>query len=117
LATFVAIAVHKGTAGLALGLALRASSARRSQAIRLLSAFAIMTPIGIVLGMTAGALSRSGTHALFDASSAALAAGTFLYIGTFDLLQDEFLRPGRRWAKWILALAGVAFAALLTLWF
>ncbi|MCZ6727038.1 MAG: ZIP family metal transporter [Acidobacteria bacterium] len=114
--TFIAIAVHKGTAGLALGLALRASIVRRGQSLLLVSAFAIMTPLGIILGMTAGALLRPDAHVLFDASSAALAAGTFLYIGTFDLLQDEFLRPGRRWAKWILALAGVLVAALLALW-
>ena len=52
----------------------------------------------------------------FNAGATALAAGTFLYIGAFDLVQDQFLLPARRWAKWLSAVAGAALAGLVTLW-
>jgi zinc transporter 1/2/3 len=110
--TFCAIGLHKATEGLALGIAL-AEPLERRRALRLVALFASMTPLGIALGALAGSGLRPDVSAWFDAVTGALAAGTFLYIGTFDLLQDEFLRPGRRWAKWAFAALGVAAGALL----
>lgn len=114
--TFLAIAAHKGTAGLALGLSLVHSRIPRARAFKLVSIFALMTPLGILTGILAGAVLRGDSHLLFDATATALAAGAFLYIGAFDLFQDEFLRLGRRWVKWLCALAGVLMAALLSAW-
>lgn len=116
LLTFMAIAVHKGAAGLALGLALAGSGIARGRALGLVGLFAAMTPLGILLGAVVGGGLRGGDQVLFDASAAGLAAGTFLYIGAFDLVQDEFLRAGRRWLKWICALGGASVAALLAAW-
>jgi solute carrier family 39 (zinc transporter), member 1/2/3 len=112
LLTFSAIAPHKTTEGLALGMALTGAVARR-RALRLVTLFALATPLGIALGALAGSGLRPDAGILFDAVVGALAAGTFLYIGAFDLLQDEFLRPGRRWGKWVFAVVGVAVGALL----
>ena len=78
--------------------------------------FALMTPLGILLGALAGQALRHAAQLHFDAAAAALAAGTFLYIGAFDLVQDEFLRAGRRWTKWLCALVGALLAALLAAW-
>ena len=114
--TFLAIAVHKGAAGLALGLALAGAGMSSRRRFRLTALFALMTPMGIVLGLLAGHGLRVDGRLLFDATSAALAAGTFLYIGAFDLVQDEFLRAGRRWSKWVCAVAGALLAALLAAW-
>ena len=114
--TFLAIVVHKGAAGLALGLALTSAGVDRRQSLRLIGLFALMTPLGILLGAVAGGVARSDARLLFDASSAALAAGTFLYIGAFDLVQDEFLRAGKRWTKWVCAVIGAGLAALLAAW-
>jgi len=116
LLTFLAIAIHKGTAGLALGLALMSASTQRRKALTLTALFAAMTPLGIFVGTAAGGLLRSDAQVLFDAGAGALAAGTFLYIGAFDLVQDEFLRAGRRWTKWVSAVVGAATAALLAVW-
>jgi len=117
LMTFLAIAVHKGAAGLALGLALATNaSVTRVRAFKLVSLFALMTPLGILVGSLAGAALRSDARLFFDATAAALAAGTFLYIGAFDLVQDEFLRAGRRWTKWVCAVVGAALAAFLAGW-
>ena len=114
--TFVAIAVHKGAAGLALGLALVGAGLSQRRVVQLVALFALMTPIGILLGAGVAQFLREGGLALFDATAAALAGGTFLYIGTFDLVQDEFLGTGRRWAKWVWAVFGATLAALLALW-
>jgi len=116
LLTFVAIAAHKGAAGLALGLALVGAGMARGVALRWIGMFALMTPLGILLGALAGQALRHAAQLHFDAGAAALAAGTFLYIGAFDLVQDEFLRAGRRWTKWLCALVGAALAAILAAW-
>ena len=113
---FLAIAVHKASAGLALGLTLRASKLSRAGALRLVSLFALMTPLGVTVGLVAGSILRPGSQLLFDAMATGLAGGTFLYIGAFDLLQDEFLHAGRRWAKLVAAAAGALLAALLAVW-
>jgi zinc transporter 1/2/3 len=113
LLSFLAIAVHKGTAGLALGMALATSAIGKRRGLWMAALFALMTPLGIGVGMVAGGPLQLGARIAFEAGVSALAAGTFLYIGAFDLLQDEFLRPGRRWAKWVSAAAGVLLAALL----
>jgi zinc transporter 1/2/3 len=112
LLTFSAIAPHKVTEGLALGMVLAGAAGRR-RGLWLITLFALMTPLGIGLGALAGSGLRAGAGALFDATAGALAAGTFLYIGAFDLLQDEFLRPGRRWSKWVFAVSGVTLGAVL----
>ena len=74
------------------------------------------TAVFAALGLVAGSILRPSSQLLFDALATGLAGGTFLYIGAFDLLQDEFLHPGRRWAKLVAAAAGALLAALLAVW-
>jgi hypothetical protein len=45
-----------------------------------------------------------------------LAAGTFAYVATLDILREEFHEPGGRFAKWLWVVAGAAVMALLALW-
>lgn len=105
------ILAHKLTEGFALGTVLGTDlPARRARLAGW--GFAVATPIGILLGAVAlSPMAKSG--GVFAAVFSSLAAGTFLYIGAFDLLQDEFVRPGGRVAKWILACLGVVVSALL----
>lgn len=112
----LAILAHKGTAGLALGIRLARSGMALVRARRFLMLFALMTPLGILLGMASSGLLRHNVGLVFDATVSALAAGTFLYIASIDMLQDEFLRPGSRWAKWLWAVVGLAITAILALW-
>ena len=113
---FVAIVTHKSTAGFALGVSLARAELPAIRAKRLIWLFAVMTPLGILLGMAISGLLQSRGGLLFDAAFTALAAGTFLYIASLDILQDEFLRPGSRWAKWLFAALAVGLMALLALW-
>jgi len=114
---FVAIIAHKSAAAFALGISLVKSDASRARLRRLLAAFALSTPAGIVAGTVLGSVVRSSGARYFDASVTALAAGTFIYIGAVDILHDEFLRPGGRLAKWLAAALGAAFTAVLSRWF
>ena len=112
----VAIVAHKGTAGLALGISLARFGVSADRAKRFVLLFAVMTPLGILLGIAGSGLLRTGAGLTFDATVSALAAGTFLYIASIDMLQDEFLRPGSRWVKWLSAVVGLALTAVLALW-
>ena len=49
--------------------------------------------------MAGSGLLRQSAGLYFDATVSSLAAGTFLYIASIDMLQDEFLKPGSRWAN------------------
>lgn len=113
---FLAIITHKATAGFALGVSLARNEVPRGRSFSLIGLFGAMTPLGIVLGMVVSSLLASRWENLFDAAFLALAAGTFIYISALDILQDEFLRPGSRWAKWLSAALAVALMALLSLW-
>lgn len=84
---FIAIILHKGTAGFALAMNMVRSSLTRRQAVLLLLAFAIMTPAGLVLGGVARDLQPEWLP-LFKGCVLALGAGTFLYMGTLHELQS-----------------------------
>ena len=51
-----------------------------------------------------------------NAFSADIFFGIGLIHSALDILQDEFLRPGSRWAKWLSAALAVALMALLPRW-
>jgi zinc transporter 1/2/3 len=74
------------------------------------------TPLGILAGALVRDLLRSVAGQYFDAAFLALAGGTFLYIASMDILQDEFLHAGGRFAKWLWAVAAIALTALLSIW-
>ena len=113
---FVAIAVHKSTAAFALGVSLARSRVPRRRSLGLIGLFAVTTPIGIIVGLLAtGALAGRG-QAIFDAVFLSLASGSFIYIAAFDIVRDEFLQPGPRGAKWLLAAAGYGLTGVLAIW-
>ncbi len=84
---FIAIILHKGTAGFALAMNMVRSSLTRRQAALLLIAFAMMTPAGLVLGGVTRELHPDWLP-MFKACVLALGAGTFLYMGTLHELKS-----------------------------
>ena len=113
---FIAIVAHKSTAGFALGVSLARDEVGERRAFGLVALFSAMTPIGILLGMTVSGLLQSAGERYFDATVLALAAGTFIYIASLDIIQDEFLRPGSRFMKWLFATLGLILMAVLAIW-
>ena len=78
--------------------------------------FVAATPVGILVGTLLGEVLEGTDQLMFEATFLSLAAGTFAYVATLDILRDEFSEPGRRWSKWSLVAAGTAFMGVLALW-
>jgi zinc transporter 1/2/3 len=115
LVIFAAILAHKSMEGFALGVSLARCELPAARAPALLALFAAATPVGIIAGATVGAL-EGPTRLALEATFLSLAAGTFAYVATLDILREEFHEPGGRFAKWLWVLAGGGVMALLALW-
>jgi len=113
---FLAIVAHKSSAAFALGVALRRSTVELRRSRQLIGLFALATPLGILAGALVRDLLRSVVGQYFDAAFLALAGGTFIYIASMDILQDEFLHASGRFVKWLFAVAAIALTALLSIW-
>lgn len=111
-----AIVAHKTAAGFALGVSLARSSLPRRVSWMLVALFATATPIGGLIGTALGASVGGELGATLEAGFLSIAAGTFVYVATFDILRDEFPAPGGRFAKWCVMTAGILSMSALALW-
>jgi zinc transporter ZupT len=109
---FVAVILHKGTAGFALALAMTRSTLSRGQTLALFTLFALSTPLGIV----AGGLAReflTGPALLVKATVLALGAGTFLYMGTLhEMRRASLIEHCCKLSCFLAMLAGLSITAL-----
>jgi len=111
-----AIIAHKSAEGFSLGVSLARSPLSRAQSWKLVALFSVATPIGGLLGAFLGAFAEGRLGATLEASFLSIAAGTFIYVATFDILRDEFPAPGGRFVKWLVLTAGMASMSLLGIW-
>lgn len=79
---FIAIILHKGSAGFALALAMVRSTMTRPQTFALYGLFACATPLGIVVGADVHDYLSGHVMHLAKATILSLASGVFLYMGT-----------------------------------
>jgi zinc transporter 1/2/3 len=86
---FIAIIAHKGAASFALATHLTRSRLKFPVIVFAFSFFVLMTPVGIFAG--SWVISTSSAHELLTPIFSALAAGTFLYIGTLHGLDRAIL--------------------------
>ena len=109
---FVAIIIHKGTAGFALALTMTRSTLTHRQSVTLFTCFALFTPLGIVFGNLAGEFMTSS--AVFArAIVLALGAGTFLYMGTLhDMKRASLIEHCCKLSCFLWMLAGLSITAL-----
>ncbi|MFK7896740.1 MAG: ZIP family transporter [Myxococcota bacterium] len=112
----IAIIAHKSAAGFALGVSLARSPVSPAQSWRLVALFALATPVGGLLGALVGETFEGRLGSSLEATFLSIAAGTFIYVATFDILRDEFPAPGGRFAKWLVLSAGIASMSALALW-
>lgn len=112
----LAIAAHKSAAGFALGVSLVRSKISSTQAWRLVALFAVATPLGGVIGTLLDESVEGTLGSTLQASFLSIAAGTFIYVATFDILRDEFPAPGGRTAKWAVLTLGVVSMSVLAAW-
>ena len=116
LVIFLAILAHKTTAGFALGVSLVRTAMARRHAWQLLAIFAFATPLGILLGLVLGGALDGPAQRTLEATFLALAAGTFAYVATLDILRNELLEPGGRLSRWVCVASGTGLTGMLALW-
>lgn len=116
LVIFFAIFAHKSAEGFALGVSLAHSTITKVQAWRLIGLFALATPIGGVLGTLLGHAIEGRAAAIVEGTLLSLAAGTFMYVATFDVLRDEFPNASGRLSKWLAMALGVVGMSALARW-
>lgn len=112
----IAILAHKGAAGFALGSMFREAAIPPRTRIPALLVFVGSTPLGVILGGAAIDLFGSGDGATV-AWFKAVAAGTFLYVATLDIVREEFFPGGtNRGRRLVWALVGAGIMALVAIW-
>jgi zinc transporter 1/2/3 len=112
----LAILAHKSASGFALGVSLVRSRLGAKQVWRLVALFAWATPLGGLVGALLGEITEGRPGTTLEAIFLSIAAGTFVYVATFDILRDEFPAPGGRLVKWLVLTAGIASMSALALW-
>jgi zinc transporter 1/2/3 len=113
---FLAIIAHKGAAAFALGVEFQRSGFDRARFMRLLLAFASMTPLGIVLGAGLEHLLQGNYGRLFEGIFDCLAAGTFLYIAIIEIIGKEFAAKTASGLKFVVLCVGLGLMAVIALW-
>mmetsp|Transcript_29257 Transcript_29257/g.52312 ORF Transcript_29257/g.52312 Transcript_29257/m.52312 type:complete len:260 (+) Transcript_29257:1618-2397(+) len=82
---FLGIIFHKFAAGLALGIYCVREGLTKCKALPIICGFSIAAPIGVAIGMGIRSLSGDIVIGIF----LALAAGTFIYISTTEIVAEE----------------------------
>lgn len=105
----LAITMHKGAAGMSLGISFaKAFPDNEGLVIKLLFTFAVFTPIGVTLGWA-----LNTENDLVEIIFSCLAAGTFLYIACSEVIIEEFSIPNNKWLKFLFFCLGIAIIASL----
>lgn len=117
----LAVVAHKGSAAFALTSGLlrvpvAGAPAARKSIWRLLLIFALMTPLGIMLGTGLQELLDGDAARVSEAVFDAFAAATFVYVATLEIIGPEFRSNERSWSKLGALTAGLAVMALVALW-
>ena len=113
---FIAIFAHKGAAGFALITDFQRGGIPRAEGMRVLVLFAAMTPLGILLGAGLDHMLEARSGRLIEGLFDSLAAGTFIYISTMEIIGEEFVGTARLAEKFCLLTAGLALMAVIALW-
>ena len=112
----IAILAHKGAAGFALGSIFREAAIPLGARIPALMVFVGSTPLGVILGGVAVEIFGDGNGEA-EAWFKAVAAGTFLYIATLDIVREEFFPGGtNRGRRLVWTILGAGLMALVAIW-
>uniref|UniRef100_A0A7S3MY37 Zinc transporter ZIP2 n=1 Tax=Strombidium inclinatum TaxID=197538 RepID=A0A7S3MY37_9SPIT len=100
----VAILLHKGAAGLSLGISMAKTFPGKDAFVtKMMLLFALFTPLGVVLGWL-----LQGRHQLTEIIFSCLAAGSFLYIACSEVIVEEFSESTRKGQKLFFYLLGIS---------
>jgi len=110
LVIFLAIVSHKSVAAFSLATVFRLSNIPPKRALLMLAVFALCTPVGALLSLPL-------VHTLSEVHitiPTALAAGTFIYVATMDLLPEAFHDTRKRLGPFIALSGGILVMLLIT---
>ena len=97
----VGISLHKAPASISLGTAF--SHNFREDEFKVvfwfLFLFSLFSPRGIIIGIAATAANIIAKTVILG-----LATGTLIYIGASEVLVEEFSKPGKKWARFLVYL-------------
>lgn len=82
---FATIASHKGATALALGSRFQKAGATTRESIAFAGLFALTAPVSILIGTTIEDVPN-----LVNLIFTSLSTGTFLYIGAYEVISEEF---------------------------
>lgn len=109
----IAILVHKSIIVFSLSVKLVQSAVRPLWVTAYIGVFAMMSPIGIAIGISVME-AQLAAGALIQAALEGLAAGTFVYITFLEILPHELNSPGKQLLKVLFILLGFSVMAALT---
>lgn len=104
----LALMIHKSIISFSLSMKLAQGRLRRSVVVGCLLLFAIMSPVGIGLGVGLTETKASPQHQLARCTLEGLAAGTFIYITFMEILPHELSSSRNRMPKVAMLLLGFA---------
>ena len=106
-----AILMHKGAAGMSLGISMAKTFPEDERFVSIMVIlFAIFTPLGVILGMV-----LSDGSEMTELVFACLAGGSFLYISMSEVIVEEFSISSNRFTKLFFFMLGIACIASLVL--
>lgn len=112
----LAVLAHKGLIVFGVGLRLVQVGTASRWAVFCILSFALMSPLGVALGLAVAGGDSEGGRGLAQAVLEGVAAGTFLYVTFLEILPRELAGPEAPLVKWGCVAAGFAFMALIALW-
>ncbi|XP_030605851.1 zinc transporter ZIP3 [Archocentrus centrarchus] len=104
----LALMIHKSIISFSLTVKLSQARLRRSVVAGCLLLFAVMSPLGVALGIGLTETKTSPRHQLARCTLEGLAAGTFIYITFMEILPHELSAGKNRIAKVAMLLVGFA---------
>jgi solute carrier family 39 (zinc transporter), member 1/2/3 len=105
-----AIVMHKGAAGMALGISMAKTFPDEPNFVAgMIVLFAVFTPIGVGFGM----LLKNMDSDMIELIFACLAAGSFLYIACSEVIVEEFSISDYRFIKLAFFIIGIAIISSL----
>jgi len=116
IALVIAIIGHKGAAAFALGISLKKAGFSSSKYRKVTAVFSTMAPLGAVMGIMMATMLSSQSSIIFEAIFDSVAAGTFLYVATLDVMGELFEKPENSWQKVFLGIAGFVLMAVIAVY-
>jgi len=113
---FIAIVAHKGFETFAFVINIYRRIGRNWILISLLFLFSLITPLGIFVGMLSTTILPASLNNLPTAYFSAIAAGTFLYIGTAHSYHLKNQDSYQQYTRLIATLIGILLMAIVGIW-